>query len=502
MHIAFAADMPRPYWAMASVYIASQPLSGATRSKAIFRLIGTLLGASASVALVPNLVNSPALLSVALAAWIGSCLFISLLDRTPRSYVFLLAGYSAAIIGFPSVTAPGQIFDTAVARVQEISLGIVCATLMHSIVFPAPVGPVVVARIAESLRLLERWAARALGGEADATLLRADRQRIAAVVTELDLLDSYLAWDPTHRADASGTVRLFRFRLLLLIPIVASIRDRVHSLLAAGPLSLGLRQLLGAVSAWLRTNEADAAAGAAALRERIDAFESQVHAGADWTRLLTAGVLLRLRDLTQLWQDARQIERQVREPGSFQAVMSFPTDAQVSDVRQADYGMAAWSALATVAAVLLCSALWIYGSWDDGDVATELLAVICCFFAAQDNPVPYILGFLKMTILALLLDAALLFAVLPRVHDFPILLLVLAPPYLLGGVLMAMPAVAPAGTAFMVVGPTLLSLQSAYTGDFAAFVNAGVRPGRRWRRRRCAAASATAACSPHRCSTD
>ncbi len=50
----------------------------------------------------------------------------------------------------------------------------------------------------------------------------------------------------------------------------------------------------------------------------------------------------------------------------------------------------------------------------------------------------------------------------------------LAPPYLLGGALMAVPAVAGAATAFMVVGPTLLSLQSSYVGDFASFVNAGI----------------------------
>jgi len=35
----------------------------------------------------------------------------------------MLAGYSAAIVGFPSVDAPEAIFDTAVARVQEITLG-------------------------------------------------------------------------------------------------------------------------------------------------------------------------------------------------------------------------------------------------------------------------------------------------------------------------------------------------------------------------------------------
>src|SRR5690242_15867214 len=42
--IGLTFDLDRPYWAMASAYIASQPLSGATRSKAAYRFLGTLLG--------------------------------------------------------------------------------------------------------------------------------------------------------------------------------------------------------------------------------------------------------------------------------------------------------------------------------------------------------------------------------------------------------------------------------------------------------------------------
>ncbi|MET0706757.1 MAG: FUSC family protein, partial [Tardiphaga sp.] len=120
--IALAMDLPRPYWALATVYIASQPLAGATRSKAFFRVAGTLIGAAASVAIVPNFVNSPELCSLAMALWVGLCLYVSQLDRTPRGYMFMLAGYTAALIGFPSVTEPATIFDTAVSRSEEIIL--------------------------------------------------------------------------------------------------------------------------------------------------------------------------------------------------------------------------------------------------------------------------------------------------------------------------------------------------------------------------------------------
>ena len=54
--IALWLDLPHPYWAMATVYITSQPLAGATSSKAFYRVLGTVLGASVTVAMVPNLV--------------------------------------------------------------------------------------------------------------------------------------------------------------------------------------------------------------------------------------------------------------------------------------------------------------------------------------------------------------------------------------------------------------------------------------------------------------
>jgi uncharacterized membrane protein YccC len=85
LYIAMSIGLDKPYWALTTVYIIAQPLTGAVRSKAIFRLIGTVVGATMTVALVPNLANAPELLSTALALWVGLCLYLALLDRTPRS---------------------------------------------------------------------------------------------------------------------------------------------------------------------------------------------------------------------------------------------------------------------------------------------------------------------------------------------------------------------------------------------------------------------------------
>ncbi len=152
MYLASRAGLPRPFWALMTTYIVAHPLAGAVRSKAAYRFFGTLIGSTATVLLVPALSNAPELLTLVLALWVGLCLCISLLDRTPRSYVFMLAGYTAALIGFPSVQTPLALFDTAVARVEEIGLGIFCATLVHSLVLPAGLAPTVLGLLDRTLQ--------------------------------------------------------------------------------------------------------------------------------------------------------------------------------------------------------------------------------------------------------------------------------------------------------------------------------------------------------------
>src|SRR5947209_3804919 len=193
--IALVMDLPRPYWAMATVYITSQPLAGATSSKAFFRVMGTLVGATATVALVPNLIDAPELLCLAIAHWVGLCLYVSLLDGTPRSYLFMLAGYTVALIGFPAVSEPGAIFDTAVARVEEISLGIICASMVSTIVFPRSVAPAVANRIDSWLLDARRLSQVVLLREGTNETRRSKRLKLATDIVDIDTLSAHLAYD-------------------------------------------------------------------------------------------------------------------------------------------------------------------------------------------------------------------------------------------------------------------------------------------------------------------
>ena len=119
LYIALLMQLPRPYWAMATVYIVSSPFVGPTSSKALYRALGTLLGAGGAILLVPPLVQSPLLLSGAIALWTGTLLFLSLNLRTANNYVLMLAGYTLPMIALAVVDDPLAVLSSALSTAQS-----------------------------------------------------------------------------------------------------------------------------------------------------------------------------------------------------------------------------------------------------------------------------------------------------------------------------------------------------------------------------------------------
>jgi uncharacterized membrane protein YccC len=282
MLIGFAADLPRPYWALATVYITAQPLAGATRSKALYRVIGTLIGAIASIVFVPALVNSPELLSLAIAAWVGLCLYVSLLDRTPRSYMFMLAGYTCALIAFPSVSEPAAIFDTAVARSQEIIVGILCATVVSTILLPRNVGPAVAARVDSWLKGARKLSRDVMAGRSAEPAVRDLRLKLAADAVEIDGLADHLIFDRSAGREIVHWLRALRLRMLTFLPALSSLGDRIDAL---GKDARGthpqLVALLDDVAQWIGDDNVDREP-AERLRERIAAQRPALTAASPW----------------------------------------------------------------------------------------------------------------------------------------------------------------------------------------------------------------------------
>src|SRR6202166_1831125 len=250
LYIGLKLELPRPYWAMATVYIVSNPFVGATRSKALYRALGTMIGASAAVLFVPPFVESPYLFSAVVALWTGTLLFLAINDRTARSYVFMLAGYTMPLIALPSVMDPTGIFDLAVSRTEEIVLGIVCASVVGGAILPSRLAPTLIERTDAWFRDAAFYAKETLSGRMGGKTISACRQRLAVTVNALEFLLSQLAYDHT-RPDVLARTQALRGRMQLLLPIMSAIGDPLAALLGGkSPTPPGLEPLLADIIKW------------------------------------------------------------------------------------------------------------------------------------------------------------------------------------------------------------------------------------------------------------
>lgn len=473
LYLAMWIDLPRPYWALGTVYITSQLLAGATRSKALYRVLGTLLGAVVAVVLVPNLANSPELLTVGIALWVAACLYFSLLDRTPRSYVMMLGGYTVALIGFPTVGGPGTMFDTAVSRAEEITLGILCASLANTVVLPRSVLPLIAVRLDLWLREARGWVFDVLGRNRTVQDTQAKRLKLASDAIAFDALATPLRYDMTGAERSVAAMATLRQHMLMFLPIVTAVEDRIETLERDRALPARVRQLLDDLASWIVSGTTDPAE-AARLRAEVDAAAPTLDARPTWTDLVLASLLARLRDFVDLSQDTGVLQRHVIDGTPVTGDPAFRYTATARIVRHRDHGMALLSAAGVFLVVLFTCSIWIASGWPDGSGAPMMASVGCCFFAAQDDPAPSILGFANAAVIGAVVTGTYLFGVLPLATSFEMLALALAPALVLCGILMTQPRTAPMAMGAAVNGSALIALQGSYTGDFPAFANSAI----------------------------
>ncbi|HEY2608919.1 FUSC family protein [Paraburkholderia sp. RL18-103-BIB-C] len=477
LYIGLAFELPRPYWAMASVYIVSNPFVGATRSKALYRALGTALGAAGAVLLVPPFVESPYLFSVIVALWTGTLLYLAVSDRTARSYVFMLAAYTMPIIALPSVTNPAGVFDLAVSRTEEILVGIVCASIVGGALFPSKLAPTIIERTDAWFRDAAFYATETLSGRIAGAAISGARQRLAATSNGLELLLSQLAYDHT-RPDLLARAHELRGRMQLLLPIISSLADPLIALYNSGRQSWpeGLEALLADVIKWFEAPPPAVSQGyhpdetANALRERIAAMRPPAAALANWDVALLSNALWRMKQVIDVWQDCRSLRIIItREEGAWRP--RFRHWRLGGTERFYDRGIMLFSTTSAAAAVVLACSLWISSGWNDGASAVTLAAVACCFFAALDEPAPMVFRFFLATGVSVAAAGIYLFAVLPHVHDFPMLVILFAVPFIMVGTLIPRPQFNMVTVLVAVNTATFISIQDAYDANFLTFLN-------------------------------
>ena len=127
LYISFSLNLDESHWAFTTCYIVGgQRLQGKILAKSIARIVGTLVGAIASFALVNAFAQHGVLFITCLAAWLSLCAICSHSRRDDWAYAWVLSGYTTAIVGIPAALAPVSAFDIISSRGENILIGILC----------------------------------------------------------------------------------------------------------------------------------------------------------------------------------------------------------------------------------------------------------------------------------------------------------------------------------------------------------------------------------------
>ena len=470
LYAAFALDLPNPWWAMLTVFLAqpTQPLVGAIWAKAFYRVAGTIIGAIAAIVLIPNLSNSPELLILGLAAWVGACLFGALLDRTPRGHVFMLAGYTVALVYLPIATDPIRIFDTAVVRTEEIIIGVLASALVQSLLFPSNVEAIMHDKLAGIMKEARGW----IGDRLRALAPAPTPQSIAIDLTELNLMATDWRFEGTFPQPARRALRALEERLVALLPLMSAIEDRLKALADADSLAPAVPPILDRIATRVAAIDTTGAEPIDDLASGIRGVAPEIGSASTWSQMLLASLAARLLELLSAWEEIRLLAAAVHAPAQQpdQNVRQLLAVARPRSLH-VDRGVAVLSGLVVALTIICGGAFTLAVRWESGDLAIGFAAICCSLFATADDPTPMVRDFLAGFIIALPLALFYEFAVLPAIDGFVMLSAVLFPVIVPISLFLTQPRFFFKALATLVGFGAGLALQPSFVADLPTFMN-------------------------------
>jgi uncharacterized membrane protein YccC len=423
--LAFRLGLDAPYTALATTVILALPSSGMVLEKAFYRFLGTLVGCSAALALVALFPQSPPLLFIGVAVWIALCTGGAAMHRNQQSYSFVLAGYTACMIAVPAIDAPDHVFTLAITRVTEVGLGIICAAVVHDVVFPRrhsrTVMRTVEARYASFTtfytQVLEQ---RLTPAEAELTHLK-----FAADIAALESGRAAAFFEADHPRSHTRQLHAFNAAFMTALTTLYTLHRLLHR--ASGvPAGVPVE----------RQQQIDIET-AAELRERfardIDAFNALYHG---------------------LAAEKRQ---QVSDPGAY--------------TPKTPSAIVAASGFRAGATLLVTAAAWYWLAWPFVGNAILMATIFCALASSSPRPTALVrqvlIGFLLASPLAFVTE----FFLVARANDFTTLIIAALPLFAFGAYLISGPRWAGVGIGICMFCATLVVPTNLMRYDVESFIS-------------------------------
>jgi uncharacterized membrane protein YccC len=145
--VAFWLELDGASSAGVCVAILALPTRGQVVEKAIYRMLGTIIGGIASIVITDLFVQTRGLYMVAYSTWLGLCVFAAGFLDGNRAYGAVLCGYTVSIVAIQRIDAPDLVFSAAVNRGAAITVGILAISFVNTVLFIPDITSLVVQRV-------------------------------------------------------------------------------------------------------------------------------------------------------------------------------------------------------------------------------------------------------------------------------------------------------------------------------------------------------------------
>lgn len=475
LFVSFELDLINPMWSIGTVLIIANPYSGMVSSKCVYRVVGTIGGAVIALTLTPHLINTPWLFTVVLSLWVGFALYVSLLDRTPRSYAFMLAGYSTAMIVFNAITYIDQynIFDIALARVIEISIGVISSAVVSATILPMHIGSAIKQRVIKTLKDTENLFANLLIADPQQN----NTQLLATITrdtTDIHALAVHLSYEKGELHGMTKPLQEMLHQISMVVANLVALSERIKQLQELRFIETHaekLQQLSAHVVQFLEQKDLIIDENILQLPDEFESdFASLMESASTHQQVLVAAMKMDVRHFISnvlavkvLWQRIQQGNKEI--PANIT-----PMTTKYPSLHR-DHGVAIRGGISAVLITFIVTGVWIISGWKAGFMMAQMGAVTACILTALDNPVPVLRIFIWGSIASAVLVFVYAFGIFPHVTTFWELGLVLLPMFLFAVSMMANQMLMPVGMVLGINTMMGLNLHNAYSMDAVSYLD-------------------------------
>jgi uncharacterized membrane protein YccC len=439
----FWLQLEAPSSAALTVLILAEPTRGQALSKAGWRLIATIIGVAASIAIVGFLNQSGDLILAAFAAWLGLCVYAAGLLDGYRAYAAVLSGYTVALIAVQQIDSPQRVFESGMSRGAAIAVGVLSVTFVNSLLLAPDRYPRLMVQLAAIHRRIREYAKAVIRDEVtDATAASLMRE-IVAFHPEIASLATETSSGSLRGAAARSTMvalvaELHAVRALAALPVTAdpAFRERLTSVL---------------------DRDDDEPSSISPVGHAIDSAKNLTDA-------MAAPLAWALSELLRTDEEVRQnlvaLKSGMRPPRAWRAPLYQSNRIAVGN------GILASAQFA------IASALFVLAGWPAASVPLSVVALVIGLGAATPSPRGFTTIALIASPIAVALAGAFEFLILDGVSDFPLLAIGLAPFVVGAGLLISgpSPGLASLGRISLIFFMVIFSPSNPQTYNPQAFV--------------------------------